>query len=197
MYIIECACTLTHVLPVCTVCCVCIVYVHKWCAPLNATSFLLAKARTMPPSLRTAATTVTLCKPGVSPTVSQAPSPATGADTGSLQPPEHPKGSAVATAPDVSKPAAPAPGGPNPSTAADQKKKNDAAAADLKKKRRKFREMCLHKPTTGKLEVPENVWEQYQLGGDTREDMFKCFVDADGKKDCWAICENCLVSTFL
>ena len=48
--------------------------------------------------------------------------------------------------------------------------------------------MVTPKPTTGRLEVPEDIFEKYQMGCDGKEELFKIFEQADGNKDCVCVC---------
>lgn len=64
-----------------------------------------------------------------------------------------------------------------------EKSKEKGTAKSDAKIRRKFRDMCKPKPDSGRLEVPEDVFERYTNGGVSREDLFKCFSEADGIKD--------------
>ena len=61
----------------------------------------------------------------------------------------------------------------------------------VKKQRRQFRELCTHKPGTGRLEVTDDMHQQYLAGGSERETLFGVFVDSAGNK---AWCVSVLLS---
>lgn len=47
----------------------------------------------------------------------------------------------------------------------------------------KFRRMCEPKRHSGKIEVPDNIFELYQAKGTSKERLFEAFVKTGGDKD--------------
>lgn len=54
---------------------------------------------------------------------------------------------------------------------------------EVEKYRGKFRRMCEPKKASGKIEVPKDIFEQFQSKGASRERLFEAFVRNDGQKD--------------
>ena len=54
---------------------------------------------------------------------------------------------------------------------------------EVEKYRGKFRRMCEPKKASGKIEVPKDIFEQFQSKGTSRERLFEAFVRNDGQKD--------------
>ena len=54
---------------------------------------------------------------------------------------------------------------------------------EVEKYRGKFRRMCEPKKASGKIEVPQDIFDQFQSKGASRERLFEAFVRSDGQKD--------------
>ena len=46
-----------------------------------------------------------------------------------------------------------------------------------------LRRLCCPKPSSGKLEVSQEVYKQWKLGGDQRKALLKVLINADGNRD--------------
>lgn len=49
--------------------------------------------------------------------------------------------------------------------------------------RGKFRRMCEPKRISGHIQIPNDIFEQYQTKGKTREKSFECFIKTGGDKE--------------
>ena len=47
----------------------------------------------------------------------------------------------------------------------------------------KLRRYCLHKPKSGRLDVPVDVHKQFNKGGAARKELLQILIKAEGKKD--------------
>ena len=52
--------------------------------------------------------------------------------------------------------------------------------------RGKFRRLCEPKRTSGEIEIPSDIHEQYMAKGATRERLFEAFIKTGGLKDRYA-----------